>query len=169
MKKSAFFTICLILSINTLSAQIKFGHVNTSEIIQSMPDYTKAQEDVNKLQEQYEADLKNMQEELQKKEIEYNKLPADTPDNIKQKKEKELLDMQERLNQTYQDSQQALQKAATEKMQAISNRVLDAVNQVGKEQGYIYIVDTKNKSILYYSTVLSTDVTVLVKTKLGLK
>ena len=40
----------------------KFGHVNAQEIIQVMPDYTKAKNEIDALQKQYEEDLKRMQE-----------------------------------------------------------------------------------------------------------
>ena len=44
----------------------KFGHVNSQEIIQAMPEFAKARTDIEALTKQYEADLKSMQEELQK-------------------------------------------------------------------------------------------------------
>ena len=42
----------------------KFGHVNAQDIIQVMPDYTKAKTEIDALQKQYEADLKSMQDTL---------------------------------------------------------------------------------------------------------
>ena len=42
----------------------KFGHFNSADIIQLMPEYKTAQTELQKLQSQYEADLKTMQEEL---------------------------------------------------------------------------------------------------------
>jgi outer membrane protein len=168
MKIVTICAICSLFRVCSISAQNLFGHVNPTEIIQSMPEYSKAQNDVNKLQEQYESDIKMMQEELRNKDIEYNKLPKDTPNNIRQQKEKEILDMEERIYQTNEDNQQALQKLAKEKMQAISAKVIEAIKAIGQEDGYIYIMDI-NKGIPYISTTFSTDVTAKVKTKLGLK
>ena len=65
MKKLIICAICAICGLTTANAQ-KFGHVNTQEIIQAMPEFVKAQSELKSLQEQYEADLKSMQEELQK-------------------------------------------------------------------------------------------------------
>ena len=69
MKKIIICAICAICGFTTANAQAKFGHVNTQEIIQAMPEYQKAQTDIKALQDQYEADLKSMQDELQKKEV----------------------------------------------------------------------------------------------------
>ena len=51
---------------------------------------------------------------------------------------------------------------------AITTKVLDAIKTVGQEGGYVYIMDV-DSGIPFISTTLSTDVTALVKTKLGLK
>ena len=67
MKKIIICAICAICGFTTANAQAKFGHVNTQEIIQAMPEYQKAQTEIKALQDQYEADLKSMQDELQKK------------------------------------------------------------------------------------------------------
>ena len=67
MKKIILCAICAICGFTAANAQAKFGHVNTQEIIQAMPEYTAAKADIDKLTAQYEADLKSMQDELQKK------------------------------------------------------------------------------------------------------
>ena len=78
--------------------------------------------------------------------------------------------MYQKIQQSYQDNNQALQKASAEKMQAISSKVLDAVKSVGQAGGYVYIFQIGiNEVIPYISTTLSTDVTAQVKAKLGLK
>ena len=146
----------------------KFGHVNAQEIIQVMPDYTKAKNEIDALQKQYEDDLKSMQDELTKKSQAYEKEQATLPDNIKQRREQELQEMYQKIQQSYQDNQQALAKASQEKMQAITTKVIDAIKQVGQAGGYVYIMDVAG-GVPYNSTTLSTDVTADVKAKLGLK
>ena len=149
MKKLIICALCAICGFTTANAQGKFGHVNTQEIMQAMPEFTKAQNEIKALQDQYEADLKSMQDELQKKGEAFEKEQASLPENIKQ------------------DNQQALQKASAEKMQAIQTKILDAIKAVGQAGQYVYIME--NNSLPYISTTLSTDVTAQVKTKLGLK
>ena len=167
MKKLIICAICAICGLTTANAQ-KFGHVNTQEIIQAMPEFTAARSDIEKLTQQYEADLKSMQDELQKKGEAFEKEQATLPENIKQRRNQELQDLYQRIQQTYQDNQQALAKAQQEKMQAITTKVVDAIKTVGQEGGYVYIMDM-SAGIPYISTTLSTDVTAQVKAKLGLK
>ena len=167
MKKLIICAICAICGFTTANAQGKFGHVNTQEIIQAMPEYNKAQTEIKALQDQYEADLKSMQDELQKKGEAFDKEQATLPDNIKQRRQQELQDMYTKIQQSYQDNQQALAKASQEKMQVIQTKVLDAIKAVGQAGSFTYIVEMG--SLPYISTTLSTDVTAQVKTKLGLK
>ena len=168
MKKLILCAICAICGFTTANAQAKFGHVDTQEIIQAMPEYQKAKTEIDALQAQYEADLKSMQDELQKKAEAFDKEQATLPDNIKQRRQTELQDMYTKIQQSYQDNQQALQKASQEKMQAITAKVLDAIKAVGQEGSYV-LINEINSGIPYISTTLSTDVTAVVKTKLGLK
>jgi outer membrane protein len=167
MKKLILCAICAICGFTTATAQ-KFGHVNSQEIIQAMPEFAKARTDIEALTKQYEADLKLMQEELQKKSEAYDKDQATLPANIKQRREQELQDMYQKIQQSYQDNQQALAKEQQEKMQAITAKVLEAIKSVGEAGGFVYIMDLTS-GVPYISTTLSTDVTAQVKAKLGIK
>ena len=167
MKKIILCAICALCGL-TASAQAKFGHVNTQEIIQAMPEFATARTEIEKLTQQYETDLKSMQDELQKKAEAFEKDEATLPEPIKTRKNQELQDLYQRIQQTYQDNQQALAKAQQEKLQAISEKVLTAIKSIGQDGGYVYIMET-GAGIPYISTTLSTDVTAQVKAKLGLK
>ena len=169
MKKFIICAICAICGLTaSAQSQAKFGHVNTQEIIQAMPEFNTARTEIENLTKQYEADLKMMQDELQKKGEAFEKDQATLPDNIKQRRQQELEQMYQKIQQSYQDNQQALQKAQLDKMQAITTKVLDAIKKVGTEGGYVYIMEM-GAGIPYISTTLSTDVTAQVKAKLGLK
>jgi len=77
------------------------------------------------------------------------------------------MEMQQKLQQSYQDNQQALAKEQQEKMQPIQTKIMDAIKAVGQAGGYVYIMEMGSQ--LYISSTLSTDVTKEVKAKLGLK
>lgn len=166
MKKLLF--MLMMLAPMAAFAQ-KFGHVNSQEIIQAMPEFTKARTDIEELAKQYDADLRSMQEEIQKKAEALEKEQATLPANIKQRREQELQEMYQKYQQSAQDNQQALAKEQQEKMQAITTKVLDAIKSVGQTDSYVYIMDIAGGGIPYISTTLSTDVTAKVKAKLGLK
>lgn len=163
MKKVLF--MLLMLAPMAAFAQ-KFGHVNAQEIMQAMPETTKAQAEIEALAKQYDEDLKSMQAEIQKKAEEVEKLPANTPANIKERRQKDVEEMFQKYQQIASDNQQALNKAQQEKLQPIQKKLIDAITAVGQEGGYVYIMQIG--TALYTSSTLSTDVTAQVKKKLGL-
>ena len=146
----------------------KFAHVNTATIIQAMPEYTAAQNEMQTLTKTYEDELKRMQDEFKSKLDDYEKNQATLPDAVKQRRESELQDLNQRMQQYYQTSQEELQKAQQTKMQAITAKVTEAIKEVGTAGGYVYVMDVTS-GIPFINETLSTDVTAQVKSKLGIK
>ena len=146
----------------------KFGHLNSAEIIQAMPEYTKAQTELQELEKQCTNELQMMEQELAKKSEAYEKEKATLPANIQQRRETELQELYTRMQQYYQQSQQDLQQASQEKMAALTEKITKAIKEVGVAGGYLYIFDVAS-GIPYISETLSTDVTGAVKAKLGIQ
>ena len=166
LKKIAL--ILLLIAPMTLFAQ-KFGHIKTQAIISIMPEYTKAQTDIETMQKQYEAEIRRASEELQKKFTEYQQEQANLPKNIQERRQKELQDLNEKGMQMQQDAQQELEKAWMSMLEPIAKKIDEAIKAVGQEGGYVYIFDLNSTNIPFVNETLSTDVTDAVKAKLGIK
>lgn len=160
--------LLLLIAPMSLFAQ-KFGHIKSMDIVTVMPEYTKAQNDIQAMQKQYEEEIKRANEEFTKKYTEYQQEQANLPKNIQDRRQKELQDLSEKGMQFQQDAQQQLQKSYAEMMEPIYKKVEDAIKAVGVEGGYTFIFDVNRTDIPYISDTLTTDVTAAVKTKLGLK
>ena len=144
----------------------KFGKVNTQTIMQSLPELSKVNGELEATAKQYENDLKAMQDELQRKAQEYDKSKSTMNETKQKETEQTLMDLQQKIQQAYQDNSQALQKAQQEKMAPITQRLVNAIQAVGKAGGYVYIMDTQ-MGIPYVSETLSKDVTAEVKAELN--
>lgn len=160
--------LLLLIAPMSLFAQ-KFGHVKSMEIVTAMPEYTKAQTDIENMRKQYEDEIKRATDELTKKFTEYQQEQANLPKNIQERRQKELQELNEKGMQFQQDAQQQLQKSYAEMMEPIYKKVEDTIKAVGQEGGYVYIFDLNRTDIPFVNESLSTDVTATVKTKLGLK
>ena len=135
----------------------KFGCVDYDAVAQALPDYSKVMGELQAQQKQYENDLKAMQDELQRKAEEYEKAKSTMNATKQQETEQSLMDMQAKIQQAYQDNGAALQKAQQEKLQPIQAKVAKAVENVGNNGGYVYIV--MKGSFPYISATQCTDVT----------
>ena len=166
LKKIALF-LMLILPMSVFAQ--KFGHIKTQEILTAMPEYTKAQTDIQTMQKQYDDEMKRLSEEIQKKFAAYQQEQANLPKNIQERRQKELQELNERGMQMQQDAQQQLQQSWMEMLEPIAKKIDDAIKAVGQEGGYVYIFDLSSTQIPYISDTHSTDVTGTVKAKLGLQ
>lgn len=163
MKK--LFLIMMLCAPLTVFAQ-KFGHVDAQAVMQSLPEFIKARGEIEALSKQYENDMKAMQDEIQRKSDEYDKSKSTMNATQQQEVETNLQQMIQKFQQAYQDNQQALQKAQQEKMQPIMNKIMTAIKNVGKDGGYVYIMDVST-GIPYISDTLSKDVTNDVKAEMN--
>ena len=146
----------------------KFGHLNSADIIQIMPEYKTAQTELQNLEKQITNELQMMESELAKKSEAYEKEKATLPANIQQRREQELQELYGRMQSYYQTSQQELAQTSQEKMTALTEKITKAIKEVGVAGGFLYIFDTAS-GIPYISETLSTDVTAQVKSKLGIQ
>ena len=165
LKKIALF-LMLILPMSVFAQ--KFGHIKTQEILTVMPEYTKAQTDINTMQKQYQDEMKRVEDEFQKKFAAYQQEQANLPKNIQERRQKELQELSERGMQMQQDAQQQLQQSWLQMLEPIAKKIDDAIKSVGQEGGYVYIFDLNATQIPFVNETLSTDVTGAVKAKLGL-
>ena len=165
LKKLAL--LLLIIAPMSVFAQ-KFVHFRSMDIIPVMPEYTKAQTDIQALQKQYEDEIQNYADEFNKKFAEYQNEQKTLPQNIQERRQKELQELQEKGIQFQQESRQELQNAYAEMMEPIYKKLDDAIKAIGKAGGYTYVFDLDRTDIPYIDETQSKDVTNDIKTNLGI-
>lgn len=161
----------LALPMGVFAQNLKFGHINAQEIVSVMPEFTKAQNDIQALEKQLTAELQRSQEEFNKKYQEFQQAIAkdSLPQNIAERRQKELIDMQQRQDQFQQEAGQQLQKAQTDALAPIYKKLDDAIKAVGAAEGVIYIFDLARTPIPYVNESQSINLTAKVKAHLGIK
>ena len=158
--------VMIALALPMLVSAQKYGHVNTTEIFQQMPEMVKVRAQIDTLNSQYESQLTMMQEELQKKYQEYQQNEATMADAIKQMRQQELQEMQGRIQTFYQTAEQDLQKKQQELVAPVHEKLTKAIKTVGERDGYTYIFDS---SVLTYISDNAIDASPAVRKELGIK
>lgn len=169
MTKTIKIALLLVLTAaGSLSAQtLKFGHINSTQLLASMPETKMADSTLQKFGNSLEAQLKTMTNEYQSKISEYRANEATMADPIKDAKAKEIGDLEQRIQDFQESAQQSLSKKKEEVYTPIIKKAEDAIKGVAKEKGYSYIFDTSAGVVLFAQE--SDDVMPLVKAKMGLK
>jgi outer membrane protein len=148
---------------------VKFGHINSDDLIRSMPEYDSAMAKLEKTRKELVNALEIMQVELNNKYEKYNKESKTLTDLVRQSREQELSDLQARIQEFQANAQTQLQEQQTTLTQPIFTKVDKAIKDVGKEGGFIYVFDVAKGQVLYFDDTKSTNILALVKTKLGIK
>ena len=167
LKKIALVAITILLPLGAM-AQSKFAHMNSQEVITVMPEFTKAQADLDALSKQYQKEMETGQAEFNRKYQELLQQQDSLPKNILERRQKEIQDMAQRQEQFQQEAYQALQKAQQDAMTPIYKKLDDAIQAVGKAEGVVYIFDIARTNIPFIGA-QSIDLTAKVKTQLGIK
>ena len=171
MLKKIALVLMLALPMGVFAQNLKFGHINAQEIVSAMPEFAKAQSDIEALDKQLTSELQRTQEEFNKKYQEFQQAIAkdSLPANIAERRQKELQDMMQRQEQFQQEAQQQMQKAQADAMAPIYQKLDKAIKAVGAAEGVIYIFDLARTPIPYVNESLSINLTNKVKANLGIK
>lgn len=170
-KNLKFIVLAVIISASSMYAfaqtSSKLGHVNSTELLGMMPEIKDADAKLKEYGSQLEGQLKAMTTEYQTKVADYQAKEATMPDAVKQAKQKEIEDLGGRIQQFQQTAQEDVAKKKQELYDPILKKAEDAIINVAKENGYAYIFDKGQGSVIYAQD--SDNVMPLVKKKLGLQ
>lgn len=162
-----FVLVALTLAAMSVSAQVKLGHIETQKLIQAMPEWTAAQKTFEEEQKKVNTELNGLREQFQTKLAEYSEKMKTYSEAMRATTEEELQGLQQRIQRFQETAMAQLEKTQNDLMQPVMEKALNAIKEVGKENGFTYIFDM-NASILYAAE-NSQDVLPLVKKKLGLQ
>jgi outer membrane protein len=147
--------------------EYKFGHINSQELIAAMPEADSAQTMIENLAMEYEQQVEVMTVELNKKYDDYLTNRDKYTDLIRQTKEADITEMQQRIQAFEQNAQMDLQNKQQELIAPILEKANVAITEVAEENGFIYVFDISRGNPVYFSD-QSVDVLPLVKAKLGI-
>ncbi len=166
MIKKILLAILVAFPMIAVAQSPKFGIVNTQTIIQDLPDFKEAREQIDSSSKKYEDEFKKLQEQMEKSYAEFQALAADTPESIKERRMQEIQDLDQKMQQFHATATQDIQRQQETLLAPIQEKVRQALTAVGKENNMTFIFE--NMMPVYTGTDVI-DVTPLVRTKLGLK
>lgn len=168
--KKILFVVMLSAFAYTASAQnTKMGRVNASEIIMLMPDTEKAQAEIETYQKELNAQIGTMRDEYGKKMREYQDKSATATPLIRQQMEKDIVDLQTKIENFSQAAQEDTQDAVERLMAPIRAKVLEAVTKVAKANAVTAVIDASQPPFIYFDEVSIIDMTPAVKKTLQLE
>ena len=169
MKKVLGLTLLAVamLGISTASAQ-KFARINLQEVVVAMPEFDEAQKNLEAFGKDLQEQIEQIQVEFNNKYAEFQKNQATMADSIKQMKQQELEQLQQRYGEFQQIAQQDFQKKQQELAAPIQEKLTAAIAKVAKAGGYSVVFDTSIPTLVYFDEAQTTDLAPAVKKELGI-
>jgi len=147
-----FLMICMVAG--SLYAQ-KYAIIHSQNILSALPEYTSAQEQIARLQEQYQEKLQAEYDALEEMFQQYQKDKADLTAQQRRIYEQQILDREKEvkaLQEQYFGQEGTLAKTSEVLFKPIQERMQDTVRQIAESQGYSMVLDiASGMGVIYYA------------------
>jgi outer membrane protein len=130
---------------------LKIGHVNINEIMTALPERDSAEVLMEKETKEIKSTYEEMTVLYNKLLDEYQKGLSSYSELVRQTKESELLDKQKRLAEFEQNASVTLQNRNAELIKPIYEKIIKAIEKVATENGFTYILDVSNGTVVFTS------------------
>ncbi|HMV07838.1 MAG TPA: OmpH family outer membrane protein [Cyclobacteriaceae bacterium] len=143
----------VIFGLNFVNAQ-RFGYIDTDFILKKMPEYGKAQEEINRLSALWEKEIQEMAKGI---EAQYNTLQAEQvllTDAMKKERtdaiKKKEADLKEYQKKVFGFEGLFFLKKQ-ELIKPIQDKVWDAVDKIAKKNGLAIVFDKSGELVMIYT------------------
>ncbi len=150
----------------TMMAQQKIAIVNSQEVMAGMTEMKTAEKKLQDLGKKYDADIKGMQEEYQKKAEALVKDEKTLPETILKRRQQELQDIQQRIQQSYQAMRADLQQQQQKLLAPVQAKVANALKKLADAEGCTYVMEA---GMMLHVGSGAIDLTEKLKKSLGVK
>jgi outer membrane protein len=149
------------------SAQVKFGFLSYSQALQSMPDYALAKENLAKLEEQFETEMKRAEEEFNKKYEEFLEGQQEFAVSIRNKRQSELQELMQKNMAFKQEARRLLKNAEADAMKPLHEKLKAVLAKVGQQRGLAFILNTDGDALPYVDPAQGEDVSEVINRELS--
>ena len=135
--------VALILGATSFTnAQSKVAHIASQELIEQMPAYKEAMNQLEKLQKTYDTEIKDMVAEAQATMQRYEAEAQSKTDEENAKRATELQQTQRTIGEYRQNAMQELQKKEMELLQPVYEKARTTIQKVARAKGFDYVLDS---------------------------
>lgn len=164
MKKIILIAAMALIAFSASAQSI--GIVNYEELCTLMPEYMEAQRTIAAVSKETGDTFQEMANEFQNKRTAFEQKQNTWTASVKEAKQKELADMQQRLQEFQQTAYQELQEKQNELLSPIREKAISAIRELAKAQGIVVVLDAAQ--LIYYDPDNTVDLMPLARTALGI-
>ena len=152
----------------TTAAQpvLRFGYFSFEQVFHTMPGYAIAKHNMDELRGKYDEETKRVETEFNSKYEEFLDGQRSYAKSIFEKRQAELRALMEKNIAFKAEAARLLKKAEEEAYAPLKAKMNAALQQIGKENGFAFILNTDNNATPYLSAEMGVDITEALKEKI---
>ncbi len=146
------YLILLILLLSFSAAEIKIGYVDSNEIMSKFEEVRQVQVDLEKEQRRLESEFNYLVGQLDSLQQDYDRQRLLMSEMRRQEKENEIINMKKSAEEFQLKKfgpEGELYRKQNELLKPVLKKIDDAIQKVGSEQGYDFILDAMSGALLY--------------------
>ena len=152
---TAAIVCCGILNVNAQIGGQKFAFVDSDYILNNIPEYGDAQEEINALSTQWQNEVKAIYDKVSEMYQKYQTEMVLLSEDQKRAREQEIVNKEQEaktLQMQYFGAEGRLYQKRTELIQPIQEKIYTALTELSQTKGYTFVFDiASGTSILYAS------------------
>ena len=154
-KSILLIAFCMMLGMTKVQAQgnQKIAYIDTEYILQNIPEYSDAQEEINQMSVNWQKELKTLQNKVDQMKREYQTESVLLSDDMKNKKESAIAAKEQELAELqmqYFGPEGELFTNRIELIQPIQEKIYNAINQVAQVKNYAFVLDKAAGTTILY-------------------
>ncbi|MBQ2554465.1 MAG: OmpH family outer membrane protein [Prevotella sp.] len=158
MRRNIVVMMLLLLAMGASAQQLKIGYFSYDGTLTAMPQYIEAQANIDKLRQQYAAEMQRAEDEFNKKYEEFLDGQRDFAPSILQKRQTELQELMSRNVKFKSEAARLLSEAEQQAVTPLRQKLDEAARQVGANGGYTLILNTDHQAVPYTDGAVCEDV-----------
>jgi len=154
MKRLVLIIGCVCILVGSLYSQQRYGFVDTEYILNKMPDYKNAQDQLDQISINWQIDIEKIAAEIKELQTKYRADEVFLSAEMREKREKEIFNKEisaQKLQQKYFGINGELYKKRQELIKPIQDDIYEAIKDIAKSGTYGMIIDRANGPAIIYS------------------
>lgn len=155
MKRLVLLIGCVMVLVGNMYSQQRYGFVDTEYILNKMPDYKNAQEQLDQISSNWQIEIEKIAQEIKELQTKFRADEVFLSSEMRQTREKEIFNKEllaQKLQQKYFGRNGELYKKRQELMKPIQDDIYDAIKEIAKAGTYGMIIDRANGPTIIYSS-----------------
>jgi len=154
MIKKFFSTALFTVALTSLAFAQRIAYVDVTAVLESLPDYQKAQEQLDKVATQWRQEIAQEQDHIKGMYSKYQAEQVMLSEEMKKQREEEIMNKEKEVREMQRQKfgpEGALFKKREELVKPIQDKVYAAITKFAEDKGFEYVFDKGSASGMLYA------------------